>query len=152
MSRGRDRDDTREQRVISGLSSDPRNETLEDARDDSLSRAGGGSTSSDPRDARPDDRRGRDRRHTRDIIRIRSRDYSVSREDLSTLEQIGKFRILDTSDPAVKRHLAREAARRRERLARTLRSARVDLVRLATDRPYDLPLVRYFEERARRAR
>ena len=66
--------------------------------------------------------------------------------------ETGATRILDTSDPALRLEPARRAARRRDDLAKVLRTAGVDLVRLSTDRPYDLPLVRYFEERARRVR
>jgi len=66
--------------------------------------------------------------------------------------ETGERRILDTSDRSLRSATASRAAARREALARTLRSCGVDLVRLSTGRPYDIPLVRYFEERARRAR
>jgi uncharacterized protein (DUF58 family) len=66
--------------------------------------------------------------------------------------ETGARRIVDTSDRAFRRVLAARAMARREGLAKGLRACGVDLVRLTTSRPYDVPLVRYFEERARRAR
>jgi len=72
----------------------------------------------------------------------------VEMEDAET----GATRIVDTSDPRFREEPRRRAAERREILGRALRRAGVDLVRLTTTTPYDVPLVRYFEERARRAR
>lgn len=66
--------------------------------------------------------------------------------------ETGRRRILDTSDPALARELADRAASRGDKLAGSFRSAGADLVRLSTAEPYDVPLVRYFEERARRIR
>ncbi len=66
--------------------------------------------------------------------------------------ETGERRVVDTSDPRLREELARRAGFRRETLARGLHEAGVDLVRLSTGRPYDVPLIRYFEERARRAR
>jgi uncharacterized protein (DUF58 family) len=66
--------------------------------------------------------------------------------------ETGERRIVDTSDRALGGALARAAAARRDALSRSLRSAGVDLVRLSTGRPYDIPLIRYFDARARRAR
>lgn len=72
----------------------------------------------------------------------------VEMEDAET----GRTTLLDTSDSTLRREAARRARERRSRLESTLRRADVDLVRLSTTEPYDLPLVRYFEERARRIR
>jgi uncharacterized protein (DUF58 family) len=72
----------------------------------------------------------------------------VEFEDAET----GETRVIDTSDPALRREPPRRAEERGRRLESTLRRAGVDLVRLSTDEPYDLPLVRYFEERAHRIR
>jgi uncharacterized protein (DUF58 family) len=66
--------------------------------------------------------------------------------------ETGRLRILDTSDSSLAAELSRRAARRRAALTDTFRSAGVDFVRLSTASPYDVPLVRYFEERARRIR
>ncbi len=72
----------------------------------------------------------------------------VELEDAET----GEVRLLDTRDPLMRRAAARGSAERKAKLAGTLRAAGVDLVRLSTAEPYDVPLVRYFEERARRFR
>ncbi len=72
----------------------------------------------------------------------------VELEDAET----GALRLIDTRDPLLRGASRKAAGARRAALARTLRSAGVDVVRLSTDRPYDVPLVRYFEERARRIR
>jgi hypothetical protein len=50
------------------------------------------------------------------------------------------------------RRLYAEAARRRGREFReTIRRAGVDLLELSTGEPYEMPLVHFFHERARRA-
>jgi uncharacterized protein (DUF58 family) len=72
----------------------------------------------------------------------------VELEDAET----GERRIVDTSDRSLPALAKAAAAARRAALAKTLASCGVDLVRLSTGRPYDVPLIRYFEERARRAR
>jgi len=66
--------------------------------------------------------------------------------------ETGETRILDTSDRRFRSEPARRAAERRAVLSSELRRAGVDLIRLTTTTPYDVPLVRYFEERARRSR
>jgi uncharacterized protein (DUF58 family) len=64
----------------------------------------------------------------------------------------GESMVIDTSDRTLQREYAGRAARRREDLRRRFRRMGIDLVELSTDRPYDRPLVRFFEARARRAR
>jgi uncharacterized protein (DUF58 family) len=78
----------------------------------------------------------------------------IPRVGLLELEdaETGERRILDTSDRALAALTPRRAAVRREALSKLLAASGVDLVRLSTGRPYDVPLVRYFEERARHAR
>jgi len=66
--------------------------------------------------------------------------------------ETGERRIVDTSDRGLRQALERAARDRRAALATSLRSANVDLVRLSTGRPYDVPLIRYFDARARRTR
>jgi len=66
--------------------------------------------------------------------------------------ETGERRIVDTLDGSLGSFMAGAAAARRDALAKTLRSAGVDLVRLSTGSPYDIPLIRYFDARARRAR
>ena len=66
--------------------------------------------------------------------------------------ETGESMIIDTSDRVLQREYARRAGLRRSDLRRRFRRMGIDLVELSTDKPYDRPLVRYFEARARRAR
>ena len=72
----------------------------------------------------------------------------VELEDAETL----RTTVIDTSDRVLREGFrARADARRRERV-RLLRKLGIDFIELSTDAPYDIPLVRFFEARARRAR
>jgi uncharacterized protein (DUF58 family) len=66
--------------------------------------------------------------------------------------ETGERMVVDTLDPALRRDYRATALRRREERRRLLRKLGIDSVELATDRPYDVPLVRFFDARARRAR
>ncbi len=66
--------------------------------------------------------------------------------------ETGESVIIDSSDRVLQREYARRAGLRRADLRRRFRRMGIDLVELSTDKPYDRPLVRYFEARARRAR
>ncbi|NIP57362.1 MAG: hypothetical protein GWO17_04900 [Gemmatimonadetes bacterium] len=57
---------------------------------------------------------------------------------------------VNTSDPAFRDEFARSVASRRAELDRVLRRSKVDVVDVVTGRPYVRPLMRFFEERARR--
>ena len=66
--------------------------------------------------------------------------------------ETGRRVLVDTWDRRTRSRFA-EAARERVAARRRLfRQNKVDFVELSTDRPYDAPLVRFFHERARRAR
>jgi uncharacterized protein (DUF58 family) len=65
--------------------------------------------------------------------------------------ETGERGLLDAGSAAVRRAYAELAARIRVDLARTMRRAGVDLLELSTGKPYEMPLVRFFRERARRA-
>ncbi len=67
-------------------------------------------------------------------------------EDPETGEQVA----VNTSDPAFRDEFARSVASRRAELDRVLRRSKVDVVDVVTGRPYVRPLMRFFEERARR--
>src|SRR5437867_3970758 len=59
--------------------------------------------------------------------------------------ETGERRIVDTSDRGLRPAMEKAARDRRAALARSLRSANVDLVRLSTGEAYDVPLIRYFD-------
>jgi len=66
--------------------------------------------------------------------------------------ETGEAMVIDTTDPVLQRdYKARAIARRAER-KKLFQSMGVDFIELSTDRPYDVPLVRFFEARARRTR
>jgi uncharacterized protein (DUF58 family) len=66
--------------------------------------------------------------------------------------ETGEIVEVDTSISQVRDAYAANWARDRERLTRLFRSQRMDHVLIDVARPYDVPLVRFFEERARKAR
>jgi len=66
--------------------------------------------------------------------------------------ETGEIVEVDTSIRQVRDAYAANWARDRERLTRLFRSQRMDHVLIDVARPYDVPLVRFFEERARKAR
>jgi len=72
----------------------------------------------------------------------------VELEDAETGERM----LLDSSDRQVHLGLKARALERRDQRRRFFRTLGVDSLELATDRPYDLPLVRFFAARARRYR
>jgi uncharacterized protein (DUF58 family) len=69
-------------------------------------------------------------------------------EDAETGERV----VIDSSDRRTREHLRRWAAARRVRREALFRSIGIDALELFTDRPYDVPLVRFFHRRARRIR
>ncbi len=66
--------------------------------------------------------------------------------------ETGEIARLDTSLRSVRDVYRRNAERNREAARKLFRAHRIDHVEIDTTQPYDRPLVRYFEERARRAR
>lgn len=70
----------------------------------------------------------------------------IDLEDAETGERI----VVDTSDRRTRRFLKEWARARRAKRESLFRSIGVDALELFTDRPYDVPLVRFFHRRARR--
>ena len=66
--------------------------------------------------------------------------------------ETGEIIEVDTSMRHVREAYAANWARDRERLTKLFQSQRMDHVLIDVARPYDMPLVQFFEERARRAR
>ena len=66
--------------------------------------------------------------------------------------ETGEIIEVDTSMRHVREAYAANWARDRERLTKLFQSQRMDHVLIDVARPYDMPLVRFFEERARRVR
>jgi uncharacterized protein (DUF58 family) len=64
--------------------------------------------------------------------------------------ETGARYTVDTRDPRVRDAFAREAARARTERDRALRTADVDAIVVATDRPYAEALLRFFRMRERR--
>ena len=64
----------------------------------------------------------------------------------------GDWRVIDSSDAAVRRTLAAQAARFDGELQQRLRRRGVDLIRLQTDRGYVAPLLAFFRRRERMRR
>jgi uncharacterized protein (DUF58 family) len=92
-----------------------------------------------------------------DLVAIRiedPREESLPSVGLVEMEdaESGERRVIDTADPRLREELSKAVSDARARLARELKKAGADLIRLSTDKPYDVPLVRYFEERAKAAR
>ena len=94
------------------------------------------------------------RRH--DVVAVRIRDRRESRlppvglvefEDAESGERI----VVDTSDEYFQRAFAREVRDVDERLGRTFRRSKVDVIDLHPDEPYVQPLMRFFKERERRS-
>ncbi len=73
---------------------------------------------------------------------------------LLTLEdaETGVVQVVDTSVPRLREAFRRSAQEERQKLRDLFRRLAIDSVELATGEPYDIPLVRFFEKRARRAR
>ena len=66
--------------------------------------------------------------------------------------ETGRTLLVDTWDRAVRARYAAEARQRVEERRRLFRQNKVDSVELTTGLPYDVPLVRFFRDRARRLR
>jgi hypothetical protein len=66
--------------------------------------------------------------------------------------ETGRTLVVDTWDRRVRERFAAEARDRAETRRRLFRQNKVDAVELTTGQPYDVPLVRFFHERARRMR
>ncbi len=66
--------------------------------------------------------------------------------------ETGEIACIDTSLPAVRKAFRENWNRNQERLSKLFDSHRMDHVTIETGKPYDIPLVRFFEERAKRAR
>jgi uncharacterized protein (DUF58 family) len=67
-------------------------------------------------------------------------------EDAETGDRV----LVDTTDRRTRDSFRRWAIERRQKRAALFRSVGVDALELHTDRPYDVPLVRFFHQRARR--
>jgi uncharacterized protein (DUF58 family) len=66
--------------------------------------------------------------------------------------ETGEVAYIDTSLPIVRATYRANWGKNRAKLSKLFQSQRMDHVAIDTSRPYDVPLVRFFEERARRAR
>jgi uncharacterized protein (DUF58 family) len=65
--------------------------------------------------------------------------------------ETGDVGVVDGGSRRVREAYARRASDRDESVRRTLQSCGVDLLEVSTAEPYEVPLVRFFRERARRA-
>lgn len=65
--------------------------------------------------------------------------------------ETGEVGLIDAGSSAVRRAYGEFARRFREELRAAMRQASVDLLELSTGEPYEIPMVRFFRERARRA-
>jgi hypothetical protein len=66
--------------------------------------------------------------------------------------ETGRRILVDTWDRVGRRRFKELAVERRELRRRLFRQNEVDFVELSTSLPYDVPLIRFFRERARRLR
>ena len=66
--------------------------------------------------------------------------------------ETGEIIEVDTSISRIRENYAANWARDRDRLRRLFQANRIDHVLIDVARPYDMPLVRFFEERARKFR
>ena len=66
--------------------------------------------------------------------------------------ETGREGILDAASRTVRERYARAAKEARETTRQSMRKCGVDLLELSTGEPYERPFVRFFRERARRAR
>ena len=93
------------------------------------------------------------RRH--DLIAIRITDpheRELPNVGLVTVEdpESGRRSLVDTSDRKVRARFAEVAVRRETDFRAALKAAQTEVIDLATDRPYALPLVQFFNQRERR--
>jgi uncharacterized protein (DUF58 family) len=96
-----------------------------------------------------------DRKH--DVIVIRIVDPREKElPDVGIVEvrdaETGEIAYIDTSLPVVRASYRANWEKNRSKLTKLFQSQRMDQVAIDTSSPYDVPLVRFFEERARRAR
>jgi uncharacterized protein (DUF58 family) len=82
------------------------------------------------------------------------REESLPRVGLLEVEdsETGETMVVDTSDPRLVNEFHQRAVARRKERTRFFRASGIDCLELSTGRPYEIPLVRFFEARARRAR
>jgi uncharacterized protein (DUF58 family) len=66
--------------------------------------------------------------------------------------ETGEIAYIDTSLPWVRKIFQENWSRNQDRLSRLFNAHRMDHVTIETGKPYDIPLIRFFEERAKRAR
>jgi uncharacterized protein (DUF58 family) len=66
--------------------------------------------------------------------------------------ETGEIALVDTSLEWVRNTFRENWSRNQSRLARLFESHRMDHVTIETSKPYDIPLVRFFKERAKRIR
>ena len=95
------------------------------------------------------------RRHDTVVIRISDpREQALPPVGYLDLEdaETGERLTVNVSDPAFRRAFEREVAEAREARDREFRQTGVDVVEIATDRPYVDRLMRFFRERAKRFR
>lgn len=95
------------------------------------------------------------RRHDTVVIRISDpREQALPPVGYLDLEdaETGDRLTVNVSDPAFRRAFEREVAEAREARDREFRQTGVDVVEIATDRPYVDRLMRFFRERAKRFR
>ena len=95
------------------------------------------------------------RRH--DLIAIvisDPREEALPRVGLLEIEdaETGRTMVIDTSDPVLQKLFRERTRQARSQRSRLFKKLGIDFIELGTERPYDLPLVRFFKARARRAR
>jgi uncharacterized protein (DUF58 family) len=96
-----------------------------------------------------------DRKHDVIVIRI----VDPREQDLPNVgilevrdAETGEVAYIDTSLPAVRDTYRANWEKNRAKLSKLFKSQRMDQIVIDTSMPYDAPLVRFFNERARRAR
>jgi uncharacterized protein (DUF58 family) len=93
------------------------------------------------------------RRH--DVVAVRLSDrHEHELPALGFLEledpESGERIVVNTSSDDFRRRFAEQVTRRKERIDRALRRSKVDVIDVETGEPYVRPLMRFFQERARR--
>jgi len=94
--------------------------------------------------------------HRHDVVAIAisdPREHTLPAVGLIAVEdpETGETDVIDAGNAVVRRAYAREAERSRAATRDALKASGVELLELSTGQPYELPLVRFFQERARRA-
>ncbi len=95
------------------------------------------------------------RRHDMVIIQIADqREQEMPKVGILEMRdaETGEVIRMDTSLPWVRDTFRESWSRNQARLAKLFQSHRIDHIAVETSRPYDVPLVRFFEERAKRIR